>query len=105
MATAAHQIEGAAHDDGRGLSIWDTFSHTPGNNGNGDAGDAGDVNCDHHHRWRDDVDLIAELGVGVYRFSIAWPRVQPLAQGACNDKGMDFYDRQVAAGSGCSRDV
>lgn len=79
VATAAFQIEGAAREDGRGASIWDTFSHTPGKTVNGDNGD---VACDHYHRWRDDVALIGELGVGAYRFSIAWPRVQPLALSA-----------------------
>ena len=94
VATAAFQIEGAATEDGRGPSIWDTFSHTPGKTVNGDNGD---VACDHYHRWRDDVKLISDLGVGAYRFSIAWPRVQPLGHGAWNDKGLDFYDRLVDA--------
>ncbi len=92
VATAAFQIEGAANQDGRGPSIWDTFSHTPGKTVNGDNGD---VACDHYHRWSSDVDMIGDLGVGAYRFSIAWPRVQPLGHGAWNDKGLDFYDRLV----------
>jgi beta-glucosidase len=92
VATAAYQIEGAAREDGRGPSIWDTFSHTPGKTVRGDTGD---VACDHYHRWRDDIELIASLGVDAYRFSIAWPRVQPLGHGAWNDKGLDFYDRLV----------
>ena len=91
-ATAAFQIEGAANEDGRGPSIWDTFSHTPGKTVNGDNGD---VACDHYNRWAEDVDMIKDLGVGAYRFSIAWPRVQPLGYGAWNDKGLDFYDRLV----------
>jgi beta-glucosidase len=92
VATAAYQIEGAANEDGRGPSIWDTFSHTPGKTVRGETGD---VACDHYHRWRDDVALIASLGVDAYRFSIAWPRVQPLGHGAWNDKGLAFYDRLV----------
>lgn len=92
VATAAYQIEGAAREDGRGPSIWDTFSHTPGNV---HKGHTGDVACDHYHRYREDVDLIASLGVDAYRFSIAWPRVQPQGRGAWNDKGLAFYDRLV----------
>jgi beta-glucosidase len=94
VATAAYQIEGAAREDGRGPSIWDTFSHTPGKTL---GGDTGDVACDHYHRYRDDVNLIASLGVDAYRFSIAWPRVQPQGFGAWNNKGLDFYDRLVDA--------
>lgn len=94
VATAAYQIEGAAREDGRGPSIWDTFAHTPGKTRNGESGD---VACDHYHRWQDDVALIAGLGVDAYRFSIAWPRVQPLGQGAWNAPGLDFYDRLVDA--------
>ena len=67
-ATASYQIEGAAHEDGRGPSIWDTFSHTPGKVWNDDNGD---VACDHYHRWESDLDLMAELGLEAYRFSIA----------------------------------
>jgi beta-glucosidase len=92
VATAAYQIEGAAQEGGRGPSIWDTFSHTPGKTINGDTGD---VACEHYHRWREDVDLIADLGVDAYRFSIAWPRVQPLGHGAWNEQGIAFYDRLV----------
>jgi beta-glucosidase len=92
VATAAYQIEGAAREDGRGESIWDRFSHTPGKTVRGESGD---VACDHYHRWRSDVGLIADLGVGAYRFSMAWPRVQPLGLGAWNHKGLDFYDRLV----------
>jgi beta-glucosidase len=94
VATAAYQIEGAVAEDGRGPSIWDTFSHTPGKTLRGDTGD---VACDHYHRWQDDVDLIASLGVDAYRFSIAWPRVQPQGHGAWNAKGLAFYDRLVDA--------
>lgn len=92
VATSAFQIEGAAHEDGRGPSIWDTFSHTPGKVFNGDTGD---VACDHYHRWREDLDLIASLGVSAYRFSVAWPRVQPTGAGAWNEPGLAFYDRLV----------
>jgi beta-glucosidase len=94
VATAAYQIEGAASEDGRGPSIWDTFSHTHGKT---QRGDTGDVACDHYHRYREDVNLIANLGVDAYRFSIAWPRVQPKGLGAWNQKGLDFYDRLVDA--------
>ncbi len=92
VATAAYQIEGAAREDGRGASIWDTFSHTPGKTLNGDTGD---VACDHYHRWSEDLELIASLGLDAYRFSIAWPRVQPLGSGAWNARGLDFYERLV----------
>jgi beta-glucosidase len=88
VAMAAYQIEGAAAEDGRGPSIWDTFSHRPGAVA---GGDTGDVACDHYHRWREDLDLMAELGVESYRFSISWPRVQPDGSGALNRRGVDFY--------------
>jgi len=91
-ATAAYQIEGAADQDGRGPSIWDTFSHTPGRTF---AGDTGDVATDHYHRYPEDVALMAELGLGAYRFSIAWARVLPGGTGAVNEAGLDFYDRLV----------
>lgn len=92
VATSAYQIEGAAHEGGRGPSIWDTYSHTPGKVLNGDSGD---VACDHYHRLEADLDLIGSLGVDAYRFSIAWPRVQPLGYGAWNEEGLAFYDRLV----------
>src|SRR5687767_10587313 len=91
-ATASYQIEGAVDEDGRGPSIWDTFSHTPGKVANGDTGD---VACDHYHRWADDVDLIASYGLNAYRFSVAWPRIQPSGRGPANPKGTDFYRRLV----------
>jgi len=90
--TASYQVEGAVHEDGRGLSIWDTFSHTPGKVLNGDTGD---VACDHYHRYQQDVALMSDLGVGAYRFSVAWPRVQPDGTGAANRRGLDFYRRLV----------
>jgi beta-glucosidase len=91
-ATAAYQIEGGAGADGRTPSIWDTFSHTPGRTLNGETGD---VACDHYHRWEADLDLMAEMGLRAYRFSISWPRVQPDGSGAGNLRGLDFYDRLV----------
>ena len=91
-ATASYQIEGAAREDGRGPSIWDTFSHTPGKIWNGDTGDVAD---DHYHRWESDLDLMAELGLQSYRFSIAWPRIQPSGSGTVNPAGLAFYSRLV----------
>jgi beta-glucosidase len=91
-ATASYQIEGAAHADGRGPSIWDTFSHTPGKVARGENGDEA---CDHYHRWPEDLDLIADAGLGAYRFSIAWPRIQPTGAGPANQAGLDFYRRLV----------
>ncbi|MFI5802019.1 GH1 family beta-glucosidase [Streptomyces sp. NPDC051561] len=91
-ATASYQIEGAVAEDGRGRSIWDTYSHTPGRT---DGGDTGDVACDHYHRYPEDVALLRGLGVGSYRFSLAWPRIQPTGQGPVNPKGLDFYSRLV----------
>jgi beta-glucosidase len=91
-ATAAYQIEGATGEDGRGESIWDRFSHTPGRVRNGDTGD---VACDHYHRYREDVALMADLGLGAYRFSVSWPRVLPQGKGRPNETGLDFYDRLV----------
>jgi beta-glucosidase len=93
-ATAAYQIEGAHSADGRGPSIWDTFSHTPGKIENGDVGD---VACDHYHRYREDVGLMAGLGLKAYRFSISWPRVLPKGIGEPNPLGLDFYSRLVDA--------
>jgi beta-glucosidase len=91
-ATAAYQIEGAVHEDGRGDSIWDTFCRIPGAIANGDTGD---VACDHYHRVEQDLDLMADLGLESYRFSIAWPRVQPDGAGALNPAGVAFYRRLV----------
>jgi beta-glucosidase len=91
-ATASYQIEGAVHDDGRGASIWDTFSHTPGRVWNGDTGDVAD---DHYHRLEEDLDLMKSLGLHAYRFSIAWPRIQPTGRGAANQAGLDFYSRLI----------
>jgi beta-glucosidase len=91
-ATASYQIEGAVDEDGRSPSIWDTFSHTPGKIEDGSTGDVAD---DHYHRYREDVDLMAGLGVGWYRFSLAWPRLQPDGRGALNEAGVDFYSRLI----------
>ena len=91
-ATAAYQIEGAVDEDGRGESIWDRFSHTPGRVRNGDTGD---VACDHYHRYREDVSLMADLGLGAYRLSVSWPRVLPEGTGRPNEAGLGFYDRLV----------
>jgi beta-glucosidase len=92
VATSAYQIEGAAREDGRGDSIWDTFCRRPGAIKDGSSGD---VACDHYHRAEADVELIATLGIPAYRFSIAWPRVQPLGAGEWNEPGFAFYDRLV----------
>ncbi len=92
VATAAYQIEGAASEDGRGPSIWDTFSNTPGKTKNGDTGD---VACDHYHRLEGDLDLLRELGVNAYRFSLSWSRVLPEGRGRVNEAGLDFYERVV----------
>ncbi|MGI9643560.1 MAG: glycoside hydrolase family 1 protein, partial [Acidimicrobiia bacterium] len=91
-ATASYQIEGAAFEDGRGQSIWDTFSHTPGNVLNGDTGD---VACDHYHRWQDDIEVMKALNLNAYRFSIAWPRIIPDGDGAINQAGLDWYSDLV----------
>ncbi len=93
-ATSSHQIEGAIHAAGRGESIWDRFASVPGNIA--DGSDAS-VACDHYHRWREDVRLLAELGVDAYRFSIAWPRILPTGWGPLNVRGLDFYDALVDA--------
>ncbi|WP_182885992.1 GH1 family beta-glucosidase [Microbispora sp. H10885] len=93
-ATASYQIEGAVAEDGRGPSVWDTFSHTPHKVRDGHTGD---VACDHYHRYAEDVALMAGLGVDAYRFSIAWPRVLPTGRGRVNQAGLDFYDRLVDA--------
>jgi len=91
-ATAAYQIEGAVSADGRQPSIWDTFARTPGRVL---GGHTGDVACDHYHRYREDVGLMASLGIGTYRLSLAWPRIKPDGSGPVNSRGLDFYDRLV----------
>jgi len=93
-ATAAYQVEGAWSEDGRGESIWDRFAHQPGNIKNGDTGD---IACDSYHRYPDDIALLKQLNLKSYRFSIAWPRIQPLGRGAANLKGLDYYKRLTDA--------
>ncbi|MGF7237602.1 MAG: GH1 family beta-glucosidase [Frankia sp.] len=88
--TACYQIEGAVAEDGRRPSIWDTFSHTPGKV-RGD--DTGDIACDHYRRYASDVALMAEIGLDAYRFSVCWPRIQPIGRGPVNQPGLDFYQR------------
>jgi beta-glucosidase len=87
-ATAAYQIEGAAAKDGRGPSVWDTFSRTPGKVR---GGDTGDIACDSYHRYREDADLIKSLGLSAYRFSVSWPRILPAGSGTVNQAGLDYY--------------
>jgi len=91
-ATASYQVEGAANEDGRKPSIWDTFSRTPGKVKNGDHGD---VACDSYHRYEEDIEIMADLGINVYRFSVAWPRVIPDGVGEVNEKGLDYYRRFI----------
>jgi beta-glucosidase len=94
FAASAYQIEGAADEDGRGRSIWDTFSRVPGAIADGQTGDGA---CDHYRRFREDVALMARIGAKAYRFSVSWPRVQPDGTGAGNGRGLAFYDRLVDA--------
>ncbi len=91
-ATAAYQIEGAPRADGKGESIWDRFTHTPGHVVDGSTGD---VACDSYSRWQEDLDLLAELQLKAYRFSLSWPRVLPEGRGKPNQRGLDYYDRLV----------
>lgn len=91
-ATSSYQIEGAYNQDGRGLSIWDAFSKTPGRVFNDDTGD---IACDHYNRYKEDVQLMKKMGLQAYRFSTSWPRVLPEGRGRVNEKGLDFYSRLV----------
>lgn len=91
-ATASYQIEGAWNEDGKGESIWDRFSHTPGKVANGDTGD---VACDHYHRWPQDIALMKSLNQQAYRFSVSWPRILPHGHGKVNQAGLDFYSKLV----------
>ena len=93
-ATSAFQIEGAAAEDGKGASIWDVFCGTSGKTMHGDTGDTA---CDHYHRYRQDVDLMRQLNLHAYRFSISWPRILPQGRGSANSEGWAFYDRLVDA--------
>src|SRR6516164_10087795 len=92
VATSSYQIEGAANEDGKGKSIWDTYAHTPGKVRDGSNGD---IANDHYHRYKDDVQLMRSIGAKAYRFSIAWPRIFPDGTGEPNPKGLDFYSRLV----------
>jgi beta-glucosidase len=91
-ATASYQVEGAVHEGGRGTTIWDTFSHTPGKVANGDTGDVAD---DSYHRYKEDVRLMKALGLKGCRFSVAWSRIFPTGVGAPNQAGLDYYNRFV----------
>ena len=91
-ATAAYQVEGAASEDGRGLSIWDTFSHTPGKTDNGDTGD---VACDMYHRYPADVALMKGLGIKAFRLSISWSRLFPNGDEVREERGFAFYDNLI----------
>ncbi|MBA2394173.1 MAG: beta-glucosidase [Ktedonobacteraceae bacterium] len=93
-ATASYQIEGAVHEDGRGESIWDRFCSTPGKIFNNENGA---IACDHYHRYQEDIQLMGELGLQAYRFSVAWPRILPTGRGRVNPAGLDFYERLVDA--------
>ncbi|MBE6836505.1 MAG: beta-glucosidase [Ruminococcus sp.] len=92
VATASYQIEGATYEDGKGLSVWDEFTHI---NGKILDNSTGDVACDHYHRYKEDVKLMAELGIKAYRFSICWPRIIPDGIGEVNQKGLDFYNSLI----------
>lgn len=92
VSTSAFQVEGATTEDGRGPSVWDVRCKTKGGVADGSNADQA---SDHYHRWAEDVDLMREIGVGAYRFSLAWPRILPRGLGAVNDKGLDFYDRLI----------
>src|SRR3982750_1678748 len=91
-STAAYQIEGAVSSDGKGPSIWDTFTAKPGSIVDGSSGGQA---CDSYHRYPEDVALMGELGVNAYRFSISWPRIQPSGKGRPSPKGLAFYDRLI----------
>ncbi len=92
VSTASYQIEGGVAEGGRGLSTWDVFCEQPGRIKDGDTGE---VACDHYHRYPEDIALMADLGIDAYRFSFAWPRIQPDASGAVNSEGLAFYDRLI----------
>jgi beta-glucosidase len=94
VSTSAYQVEGSVDKDGRGPSIWDTFTHTPGKI---DGGGTGDVACDHYRRWREDIELMTELNVNAYRFSLAWPRLFPEGGGRLESRGLAHYDRLIDA--------
>ena len=91
-AAASYQVEGAAREDGKGLSTWDMMCRRPGRVWEGHTGD---VACDHYRRWKEDIGLMKKVGLQAYRLSVSWPRVMPAGTGAVNKKGLDFYDRLV----------
>ncbi|NIM94071.1 MAG: beta-glucosidase [Anaerolineales bacterium] len=93
-ATAAYQVEGAWDEDGKGESIWDRFTHTPGKI---ERGETGDIACDQYHRYPEDIRIMSELGLGAYRFSISWPRIFPSGKGEINPKGLAYYDALIDA--------
>jgi beta-glucosidase len=93
-ATASYQVEGAAYEDGKGLSVWDMMCKNPGKIREGDTGD---VTCDHYHRYEEDVSIMSDMGLNAYRFSLSWPRILPEGTGKVNEKGLAFYDRLVDA--------
>ncbi len=93
-ATASYQVEGAVGEDGRGPSIWDTFSHTAGKTHNGDTGDVAD---DYYHRYNSDIEVMKTLGLQTCRFSVSWSRIFPTGKGQANSKGLDFYNHMVDA--------
>ncbi|OFX06613.1 MAG: beta-glucosidase [Alphaproteobacteria bacterium RIFCSPHIGHO2_12_FULL_66_14] len=92
VSTSSYQIEGAAQADGRGPSVWDAYCRVLGHVANSDTGD---VACDHYHRYREDIALMKDIGVGAYRFSVSWPRVLPTGRGQANEAGLAFYDRLI----------
>jgi beta-glucosidase len=92
VSTSSFQVDGAAHTDGCGDSIWDIYCQQQGRTKNGDSGN---IACDHYHRYREDIALMREIGIDAYRLSISWPRVLPRGRGAANEPGLDFYDRLV----------
>ncbi len=94
IATAAYQVEGAWNEDGKGESIWDRFTHTPGNI---ERGETGDIACDQYHRYPEDIVLMKQMGLHAYRFSLSWPRVYSHGLGKINPKGLEHYDRLADA--------
>ncbi|MBD3287243.1 family 1 glycosylhydrolase, partial [candidate division KSB1 bacterium] len=93
-ATASYQVEGAWREDGKGESIWDRFAHTPGVI---ERGENGDIACDQYHRYLDDIEIMKQLNLGAYRFSISWPRIYPTGKKEINQRGLDYYERLVDA--------
>ena len=91
-SAASYQIEGAAYEDGKGLSVWDVYCRQPGKIHNDDTGD---VSCDHYHRYPEDIGIMKEIGLKGYRLSVSWPRIIPSGSGAVNQKGLDFYDKLI----------